>query len=98
MNFSGWKKDRFVSGLVLGAVLLLIFYFAADKVRYLFVLHYNDPYIFAPPRVQLVAMALTLICFRLLLLNFNRERTAKGVLFTTVLATFAYFIWHYKLK
>ena len=98
MNLKKWTEDSFLSGLIAGVLLLLIFYTTVSQIRHFFADYYNDPYLFASPRPQLIAVALNMICFRFLMLRFNREKTGKGILFITVLATFAYIIFYYKMR
>lgn len=97
MSSIKWNKDSFIAGIIGGAVLLLVFYFIVSGIRDLIIGYLNDPYLFASPRSELIAVALNMICFRFLMLRFNREKTGKGVLFITVLATFAYIVYHYKI-
>jgi hypothetical protein len=96
MNWKKWAKDSFVFGLITGAILLFVFYFIISQTRLIIAGHLNDPYIFLDPRSQLIAVTLNLICFRFLLLKYEREKTAKGILFITVISTFAYFLVHHK--
>ncbi len=98
MSLKNWFKDSFLIGIIAGAVLLFVFYTLVSQLRNIVVYYLNDPYIFGSPRSQVIAVGLNMICFRFLMLRFNREKTGKGVLFITVIATFAYIIYFYKMR
>ncbi len=85
-------------GLFLGVALLFIFFLIVSQIRVFIVSGLNDPYLFDSPRSELIALTLNLICFRFLLLKYNREKTAKGILFSTVIVTFTFFFYFYKLR
>lgn len=97
MSLKKWTKDSFIFGLIAGTVLLFVFYEIISQIRLMIVNGLNDPYLFGSPRSELIAVTLNLICFRFLLIKYTREKTAKGILFITVLITFAYFYFIYKM-
>ncbi len=98
MNLKKWTKDSFLLGVIGGSLSLYLFYLIVSQIRLFIVSSLNDPYLFGPPKSQLMAVGLNLICFRILMINFEREKTGKGVLFVTVIAVFTYYIYHYKMK
>ena len=98
MSLKKWTKDSFLLGLFSGAVLLYLFYFLVSQIRLFIVTTMADPYLFGSPRSELIAVGLNMICFRFLLLKYNREKTAKGILFVTVIAVFVYIYFNYKLR
>jgi len=98
MSLNSWTKDSFLLGFFSGAGLLYIFYLIVSQIRLFIVETIQDPYAFGSPRSELIAVTLNLICFRFLLLRFNREKTAKGMLFVTVVSTFLYVFYNFDLK
>lgn len=98
MTLKKLTKDSFFLGLTGGAIMLYVFYLIVSQIRLFIVTGMNDPHLFGSPRSELIAVTLNLICFRFLLLTFHREKTAKGVLFTTVVSTFVYFFYFYKMR
>jgi len=98
MSLKKWTKDSFLLGLISGATLLYAFYIIVSQIRLFIVGTLNDPYLFGSPRSELIAVTLNLICFRFLLLRYHKEKTAKGILFITVISTFAYVFYYYKMQ
>jgi hypothetical protein len=96
MSLREWTKDSFIVGLLSGTISLYVFYIIVSRLRLFIVTGMNDPYLFDSPRSELIAVALNLICFRFLLLKYERERMAKGILLVTVMATFIYVYCFYK--
>ncbi|TAH41536.1 MAG: hypothetical protein EYC69_07825 [Bacteroidetes bacterium] len=95
MNLKSWTKDSFLLGLIGGAISLYLFFLIVSQIRLFIVSSMNNPYLFGSPRSQLIAVGLNLICFRILMINMEREKTGKGLLFVTVLAVFSYYIYYY---
>ncbi|HRH67316.1 MAG TPA: hypothetical protein PLU53_13515, partial [Bacteroidia bacterium] len=60
--------------------------------------YYGNPYLFSPPRVQLFSVLLNVLVFRFLLITYDREKTAKGILFITVIAAFTYLFYFYRFQ
>ncbi len=98
MSSIKWTKDSYLLGIFGGGMLLLLFYFIVSQIRLGIVTYLNDPYLFGPPRSELIAVTLNMIVFRFLMIKFDKEKTGKGVLLITVLSTFAYIIIKYKLR
>lgn len=92
-----WKlnlKDSLFVGILLGILSLAVFFYSLDFLRMKLADHYSNPYFFAPPRAALLAVMLNLICFRLLMINFQKEQTAKGILLVTVSAVLCYLYYN----
>ncbi len=90
MSFNRLTKDSFLLGLLGGTASLFFFIMFISFIRKMVTLSMNDPTLFASPRTELLAVTLNVVLFRFLVLRFNREKTGKGVLFITVMITFAY--------
>jgi hypothetical protein len=98
MNLEKWIKDSFILGLLYGLVSLVIFYYMFSAIRSLIIDYYGNPYILRPPIVHLLTMLVNIILFRLLMINYGKEKTGKGLLFVTVIATLAYFFIFFKMN
>lgn len=98
MSLKKWTKDSFLLGIIGGSLTLYLFYLIVSQIRLFIVSSLNDPYLFGSPKSQLIAVGLNLIGFRILMINFEREKTGKGVLFVTVIALFSYYIYYHKMK
>ena len=98
MSLKKWTKDSFLLGIIGGSLTLYLFYLIVSQIRLFIVSSLNDPYLFGSPKSQLIAVGLNLIGFRILMINFEREKTGKGVLFVTVIAVFSYYIYYHKMK
>jgi hypothetical protein len=96
MSLKSRIKDSFPSGLMLGSLLLIIFYLLINFIRLRLIAYYNDPYILRPPTVQLFCMVLNVLVFRWMMINMEKEKTGKGILFVTVLSVFVYFFIFYR--
>ena len=90
MNPGKWIKDSFLFGMITSFVSLIVFYFFISTIRTFIVNHYDNQYMMPSPTVQLLTMLVNIIFFRLLMVNFKKENTAKGFLLVTVLLTLAY--------
>ena len=88
---------------MLTAVLCLgVSYFLLYSVRVLIVNYNGNPYSFAEPRVQLICILINVILFRFAMVTFQKENTARGILFATVLLTIVYFFlfsrYHFRMS
>jgi hypothetical protein len=91
-------KDSFVIGLITGLVSIVTVYYLVTAVRSLIVDYYGDPYMLRPPFVQLITMIINVIFFRVVMINYEKEKTGKGIFFITVMATLVYFFIFYRIK
>tara|TARA_B100001250_G_C19694226_1_gene741757 strand:+ start:868 stop:1128 length:261 start_codon:yes stop_codon:yes gene_type:complete len=78
------KKDNFFLGLFLGLFLPLILFILSGffKKELKFALDDSTLYV--------ISCIINLPIFRILILNFNKEKTGRGVLFSTFLLMFFY--------
>src|SRR5436190_5338361 len=95
MSRARWIKDSFIVGLAGGAGALAFFFYLFSYIRSLLISYTGNMYMLRPPTVHLFALAINVILFRILMINLDKEKTAKGFLFITVLATLAYFAFYY---
>jgi hypothetical protein len=98
MNSGRQIKDSFVVGLIGGSVTLVFFFYLFSAIRAMLVSMSGNLYMLRPPAVQLFTMVVNVILFRILIINFQKEKTAKGLLFITVIATLAYFFIFFRLR
>src|SRR4051812_4146943 len=93
-----WKKlpDHFFFGLIFGVVSLFLSYLVVRTIRIAVVGYYGNEYVMAPPRVQLFAILINVIIFRFFMIRFDKEKTARGILFSTVILSFVYFFLYFK--
>ena len=96
MSIAAKIKDSFLTGLITGLASIFLFYYLLSVGRTLLVNYYQNPYMLKPPVVQLLTMLINIIIFRFLLIKFDREKTAKGILFITVVLTLIYFYFFFK--
>jgi hypothetical protein len=94
--------DNFWFGMLTGLLCLGISYFLIYSLRLVVVNYNGNPYSFAEPRVQLIAILINVILFRFMMVTFQKEKTGRGILFTTVLLTFIYFFlysrYHFRMS
>jgi hypothetical protein len=88
--------DNFFVGLLAGITTLTLFYFGLRSVRHALAGHYGDPYFFPAPRIELITILLNIILFRVVIVNLEKEKTGKGILFITVILSVAFFFLFYK--
>ena len=93
-----WIKDSFIAGLIGGTVSLILFYYFFSAMRIMVMNISGNQYILRPPAVQLFTMMINIIFFRILMINLNKEQTAKGFLFITVIVTLIYFFIFFRLN
>ena len=82
-------------GVFVGLISLVLFYFLLSAIRMTVIKYFGNPYMLKPPTIQLLTMLINIILFRLLIINFKKEETGKGLLFITVLVTLGYFFLHF---
>ena len=96
MKWISKVKDSFVLGLFSGAGLLTGTYFLFEYIRSTIADACGNPYMFQAPRVQLCSLLVNILAFRFLLVNYDREKTAKGILFISVMSALTYFYYFYR--
>lgn len=98
MNLAKLIRDSFVFGIIGGAVSLVFFFYLFSALRSAVIYYTGNIYILRPPAVHLLAMIINMIFFRLLMINLKKEKTAKGLLLITFMATLAYFFIYFRLN
>jgi hypothetical protein len=91
-------KDSFLLGVFAGLFLIPVFYYLVSLIRGLVVDYYGNPYLMHPPIVHLITLMLNVIIFRIVIINLDRERTGKGLLFITVIVTLVYFYIYFRMS
>jgi hypothetical protein len=96
-----WKKlpeDSFFFGMAFGGVILFAVYYILTAIRTLLIYQSGNPFLMAPPRVQLFTIVINIILFRYIVLKLDREKTGRGLLFITLIAAFAYFYLFFHMR
>ncbi len=94
-----WNKlpqDNFFVGMIAGLVTLVLSFIALRAVRLAFVIYYDNPYFFPAPRVEFITIVITLIFFRLVIVNMKMDKTGRGMLFVTVILSLVYLFLFFK--
>jgi len=91
-------QDNFFFGLLAGIASLVLSYLLLRSVRLMFVEHYDNPYIFPAPRVELITILINVILFRIVIVNLNKDKTGRGILFSTVILSITFFFLFYKFN
>ncbi|MEY4593628.1 MAG: hypothetical protein RIQ47_38, partial [Bacteroidota bacterium] len=80
MSFKTALTDRYGLGIAVGMVIIPGIYFLLDTLR-LKIGNAAGIIDFLPaPRIHLFTIAIVMIVFRLLMVNYGREKTGKGLL------------------
>lgn len=96
-----WSKlpgDNFLLGLITGMFTLIISYFSLRAIRLSVAEYYGNPYIFQAPRVELICILINILFFRVMIVNLQKEKTGRGILFITVILSITYFFLFYKFN
>lgn len=96
MHLKKLIKDSFVVGIFAGIVSLVFFYSLLTAFRTWLLNYSGNEMLLRPPAVQMIAMAINLIIFRLIMINVQKEKTGKGFLLVTVLLSLCYFYFFYR--
>ena len=83
--------DNFYFGIVTAILGVALSYFLLYGLRVVVVGQYGYSTALAEPKLQMIAIAVNIILFRLVMVNLKKERVGRGILFTTVVLTFIYF-------
>ncbi len=98
MKLKDRLKDNYLTGVVLAFIVLPATYFAAEGIRTLYVRYKGDIYLYPPPAVQLISLMFSIILFRIIMVNFEKEKIGKGYFFIVALAVFTYFFFYQKMR
>lgn len=96
-----WNKlpeDNFLLGLLMGIATMVLSFLLLRSLRLALVNHYGNPYFFPAPRIELITILINVIIFRIMIVNLQRERTGKGILFVTVILSMLFFILFLKFN
>jgi len=96
-----WSKlpgDNFLLGLLTGVISLVISWFSLRAIRLSVAEYYGNPYLFPAPRVELICILINILFFRVMIVNLDKEKTGKGILFITVFLSITYFFLFYKFN
>ena len=94
-----WIKppgDHFLTGLLGGITTLTLTYLGLREVRLALVDYYGNPYFFPAPRIELITILVNIILFRVVIINYGKEQTGRGILFITVILSLAFFFLFYR--
>jgi hypothetical protein len=93
---SKFNGDNFLFGLFAGLATLLVSYLTFRFVRASLAEHYGNPYFFPAPRIELLAILVNILFFRVMMVNLKREKTGRGILFGTVILAMIFFFLFFK--
>lgn len=85
-------------GVILGLILIPVFYFLSEGLRAMVVNFKKDNYVLRPPAVQLLTLLFSSIIFRVLMINWKKENAGKGFLLVIMAAVITYFFIYFRLK
>jgi hypothetical protein len=92
--------DNFFYGVLLAILCFIVSFFLLYSLRQA-IIHFGNPSAFAEPLIELISVLLNIILFRVVFVNLKKERTGRGILFTTVIVTFIYFFlysrYHFRM-
>lgn len=87
--------DNFLSGMLIGGLLLIAIAVLISYLRGMVYAEQDIPIYLRRPKPELVGLAVNIFLFRLFMVRLNKEKTGRGILFTTVLLVLMYyFILH----
>lgn len=91
-------NDSFLLGIISGAILLAIFFFMFSGLRHFLINYSGNSTVLKPPAVQMISIAANIVVFRFLMINLQKEKTGKGLLFITVLSALSYFYYYFRIN
>ena len=83
-----FKKDNFFFGMLLGLFLPLTLFFFGGLLKT------ETQFLFEDSTMYVVSCVINLPIFRLFMINFNKDKTGRGILFSTFLHMF-YYLYEY---
>src|SRR5690242_13701069 len=93
-------SDNFFFGVLTAILTLATSLFLIYNLR-LLIINFSNPSIFAEPLIELISVLANIILFRIVFVNFNKEKMGRGILFTTVILTFIFFFlysrYHFRM-
>ena len=88
--------DSHFTGIIIGLLSMILFYFLLAYIRHIIVNHYQNQYMLMAPKVQLFAIFLNVLFFRFVMVSLNKEKSGKGILLATIAASSAYFYFWFR--
>ena len=92
--FSRFKKDSFISGMLLGIIPVAIGFYTFINYHELMEnagwLHYK----LYPPRIQLIILAVSVIVFRFMMVKWDMTKSGMGFFLVIFLAAIIYFMFY----
>ena len=85
-------RDSILVGMFIGIISITL--------NYIVLLNFDNSYmaitdnrsLFPSPRIQLIILAVNILLFRFMMVKWNREQTARGLLLVIVIAMAAYML------
>lgn len=96
-----WNKlpeDNFLFGIIAGSASLMLTFFVLRSARVALADYYGNPYFFPSPRVELISILINILFFRVVIVNMKKDKTGRGILFTTVLISMIFFFLYFKMN
>ena len=91
------RKDTFTNGLIIGTISLFLSYIILNFALNYLAEKLNRPEVFAPPKVQLIILAINILIFRYIMINRKMYHAAQGVFIVIFAAVLVYF-FHFQHK
>lgn len=89
-----FKKNSFVFGMVLAAVVSIAGYFAIHYLNIWLSGLFGKPPIFKPSTVQVLAIFLNVFPFRYYMLKLGMDYTGRGILMVTFITGLTFFFYY----
>lgn len=98
MKLKDKLNDNYLTGVIIALVIVPVSYFAAEGLRTIAVKIKGNPYLLPPPAAQLASLLVSIILFRIIIVNLEKEKIGKAYFFVVALTTFVYFFFFYKMR
>lgn len=91
-------EDNFLIGMIAGMATLILTCFTLRCARLALADYYGNPYFFPSPRVELISILINILFFRVVIVNMQKDKTGRGILFSTVLLSMIFFFLYFKMN
>ena len=98
MKLKDRLKDNYLTGVILALLVMPVTYFVSEGLRSIYVCYKGDQYLYPPPAVQLISLVFSILLFRIIMVNLEKEKIGKGYFFVLALAVFTYFFFYQKMR
>ena len=88
-----FKKDFFLAGVLIGAILPLLFAMGTTFVNIHFMNHPDFDIVNSKPALMM-SLVFNIILFRVFMINFKKYQMGKGLLLVTIIFAFLVIIKH----